>query len=118
MGESGTYLKSQDQHALAEKLSAAGWGIFFIWMGIAFLTGIGWSVGLVGVGVIVVGGEVARRSLGLPVNWVWMTIGSLFIVWGACELLTIRLSGSLLPILSIVAGIAILVSVLRPRRNT
>lgn len=50
MGESGACLKSQNQYALAEKLSAPGWGAFFIWAGIAFLTGIGWGAGLLGGG--------------------------------------------------------------------
>src|SRR5690348_6079792 len=45
--------KIDDQQTLAKKLSAAGWGAFFIWMGIAFLTNISWGAGLLGVGVIV-----------------------------------------------------------------
>lgn len=110
-------LKAQHTHTLNQKLSALGWGVFFIWVGIAFLTGIGWGVGLLGVGIIILGGEMARKYLGLPVNWFWMTMGGLFVVWGACELLNIKFSNAFLPILSIAVGVAILVFVLRPRKS-
>ena len=40
---------------MARKLDAVGWGLFFIWVGIAFLADLGWGVGLVGVGVLGVG---------------------------------------------------------------
>lgn len=110
-------LKAQHTHALNQKLAAVGWGIFFIWVGFAFLANIGWGAGLVGVGMIAIGGEAARKYFGVPVNWFWLIMGSLFVVWGVCELLRIEFSGALLPIFSIAIGVAILVSVLRPRKN-
>lgn len=109
--------KAPHSPGLAEKVSAVGWGAFFIWVGIGFLTNIGWGVGLLGIGIIVIGGEAVRRYLGLPVNWFWLTMGSLFVVWGVCQLLKIEFSGALLPILSIVIGVAILFSTLRPRKK-
>lgn len=84
-------------------------------MSIAFLTGISWGVGLLGVSVIVMGGEAARRYFGLHVGWFWLTMGSIFVVRGACELLKIKVSDALLPIMCIVIGAAILATALRPK---
>ena len=44
-----------------KKLEAVGWGLFFIWIGIAFLTDIGFPVGLFGVGIITLGSQAARK---------------------------------------------------------
>ena len=48
---------------LARSLDSLGWGLFFIWIGIAFLADVGWGVGCVGVGLIILGGLVARECL-------------------------------------------------------
>jgi hypothetical protein len=48
---------------LDRKLDAVGWGLFFIWIGIAILADVGWGVGLMGVGLIILGGLVAREYL-------------------------------------------------------
>lgn len=48
---------------LDRKLDAVGWGLFFIWIGIAILADVGWGVGLIGVGLIILGGLVARGYL-------------------------------------------------------
>lgn len=36
-------------------LDAVGWGLFFIWIGIAILIDVGWGIGLIGVGVLILG---------------------------------------------------------------
>ncbi len=48
---------------LDRRLDAMGWGLFFVWMGIAVLADVGWGVGLLGVGLIILGGLVAREYL-------------------------------------------------------
>ncbi|MBA4392767.1 MAG: hypothetical protein C0407_04350 [Desulfobacca sp.] len=48
---------------LNRKLDTVGWGLFFIWMGIALLAGLGWGVGFLGVGLIILGKLVAREYL-------------------------------------------------------
>jgi hypothetical protein len=40
-----------------------GWGLFFIWMGIAVLADVGWGVGFLGVGLIILGALGAREYL-------------------------------------------------------
>lgn len=104
----------ENTQALAKKLSAAGWGAFFIWIGIAFLTSVGWGVGLFGVGIIVLAGEAARKYFGLCLDLFWLMMGTIFVVWGVGESLEIQLGGIFWPILSIVLGLSILITNLRP----
>lgn len=51
---------------LHRTLDAIGWGLFFIWVGIAFLTDVGWGVGCIGVGVIILGMLGVRQYLSGP----------------------------------------------------
>jgi hypothetical protein len=99
-----------DHRKLARRIDVAGWGLFFIWIGIALLAHIGWGVGLVGVGIITLGGQVIRKSSGLKVDGFGVFIGFLFFLGGIWELLNVRFD--LTPILCVVAGAALLVSVL------
>jgi hypothetical protein len=99
--------------ALNKKLEAIEWGLFFIWTGIAFLAHLGWGVGLLGVGIIILGGQVARKFLALKRAGFWVVVGFLFIVGGGWELFHVQLK--LVPILCIVAGAALLLSALLGR---
>ncbi len=107
--------------ALVRKLEGVGWGIFFIWLGIAFLANIGWGAGLLGVGVIALGSQGARKYFGLHVERFGLVIGIVFVLWGIWDLLKIQfgalpIPGGLLPILLIVLGIVFVVSALRRPR--
>ncbi len=117
MADSGHAQLAENARIPVKKLEAVGWGLFFIWMGVAFLANVGWGVGLLGVGVIALGAQAARKYFGLPVEWFGLIIGIVFVVWGVWELLRIELgessiSGSLLPMLCVVVGIVIVVSAL------
>jgi len=52
-----------------KKLDAAGWGLFFIWTGIALFTNVGWGAGLLGVGIIVIGGILGSDWILLCFRW-------------------------------------------------
>lgn len=115
MAESEHGQMVENTSALVKKLDAVGWGVFFIWIGAAFLADVTWGAGLLGVGVITLGTQAARKHFGLPVERFGLVIGILLVLWGAWELLNIRLGkapipGGLLPILFIVAGVVLLVS--------
>lgn len=56
-------LKTAQRKKRGRKLDAVGWGLFFIWMGIAVLADVGLGVGFLGVGLIILGGVVAREYL-------------------------------------------------------
>lgn len=105
--------KFTNRQVLHKKLDAAGWGLFFIWIGIALFAHVGWGAGLLGVGIIILGTQVARKYFGLKLEGFWFAVGSLFVLGGVWELFHVRLE--LGPILCIVAGVALLVSVLLAR---
>ena len=96
---------------VAQKLDAAAWGLFFLWVGIALIADFGWGLALLGVGVITLGAQVAGGRFGLALEPFWIVVGLLFLLGGVWELLDVRLS--LVPIVPIVAGVALLVHAVR-----
>jgi hypothetical protein len=104
------------KHFLVQKLDAAGWGLFFVWVGIALLAHVGWGIGLLGVGLIMLGAQAARKYLGLPVEGFWAVVAIVFAVSGVWELFEPMIPGGLWPIISIAVGMVLLVfAVLRKR---
>ena len=104
-----------DKQFTAHRLDAIGWGLFFIWIGIALLANLGWGIGLLGVGILILGGQMARSFLALRFEVFWLLVGALFVIGGVWEMLSVRVS--LIPILCIVAGVALLVSTLVGKRR-
>lgn len=94
----------------AHKLEGMAWGLFFIWIGLAFLLNLAWGIGLLGVGVLMVGKQMARKYLGLQFETFWFVVGAFFILGGVWESFSLRIS--LIPILCIAAGAGLLVSAL------
>ncbi len=105
------HLPTSNTHIVAHRLDAAAWGLFFVWVGIALIANIGWGLGLLGVGVIALGGQLARKNFGLAVEGFWVVVGLLFVLGGVWELLSIQFS--LVPLVLIVAGAALLLSAMR-----
>jgi hypothetical protein len=106
----------------AAMIDAAGWGVFFIWVGIALLADVGWGVGLLGVGIIALGGQATRWYFALKLDRFGLVLGIVFVVAGVLRLLDLQadkapIPAGLVPILCIVVGLAFLVSVWlrRPR---
>ncbi len=100
-----------DRRAAVERLDAVAWGLFFLWVGIAFLTNLSWGIGLLGVGIIVLGAQAARKYMALTLEAFWVVVGVLFVMGGIWELLSVRVG--MIPIVCIVAGVLLLVSALR-----
>lgn len=98
-----------------KNIEATGWGLFFVWIGISFLAGFSFAVGLLGVGVITLGGQMARKVSNIKLEGFWVVVGILLIIGGIWELLKIEVQ--LVPILIIVAGLVILISVFRGKKN-
>jgi hypothetical protein len=112
----------ENRRALIKKLDTAGWGIFFIWIGIALLADVGWGVGLLGMGIIMLGVQMGKKYFSLPLEGFGLVIGILFVVSGAWELLKTNLGGELIPgglmpILSIVVGVVLVLSALFRKRH-
>ena len=92
-----------ERRAIDKKLEAIGWGVFFIWIGIVFLAGIG---------IITLGTQVARVAFGLRFEGFWLVVGSCFLLGGMWQLVQVQLP--LLPILLILAGLALILAAFRP----
>ena len=101
-----------EKHNRATEMDAVGWSVFFIWIGIVLLLKIGTGVGLVGIGIILLGVQVARKYSSLKIEGFWGVAGILFVVGGLLEL-SIKLP--LMSILFIVAGLMILVPIIKHR---
>ncbi len=100
---------------MAQKLDAAGWGLFFIWVGVALLMDLSWGVGLLGAAVITLLGQAARKYFGLALQGFWIVVGLLFLAGGVWELYKVEVD--LVPILLIVAGAALLISIFGRHRQ-
>jgi hypothetical protein len=107
----------RDPKEFLKKVEGFAWGLFFIWVGVVLLAELGWGVGLLGVGILVLGGQMARKQMALQLETFWLVIGTFFVLGGIWSLLGIRVS--LMPVVSILAGIALLVSALfaKPRHG-
>ena len=119
MSENHAETKTSNRKArkrIAKQLDAAGWGLFFIWVGVSLLTDLSWGIGLVGVSAIVFLGQAARRSFGLRLEPFWVAVGVLFLLGGFWDLNSIDVD--LLPILLILAGGALMVSLFRRGSRT
>jgi hypothetical protein len=103
-------LDTAKRSELTRKLGAVGWGLFFIWMGVALFAHLGWGVGLLGVGIITLGAQAARKYFALKLEGFWIAVGFFFVAGGIWELFNVQLG--LLPILCLVAGVALFVSIL------
>jgi hypothetical protein len=91
------------------QLSAIGWGLLFIWVGVAILAQVGWGYGLVGVGVIILASQVAHLAIG----GARFDVGLIFLLGGIWVLFGIQVG--LVPVLCIAAGVALMLSALTSR---
>ncbi len=108
------HLATPDAQVMAHKLDAVAWGLFFVWAGIALIANFGWGLGLLGVGAIALGAQIARRNFGLALEGFWLVVGVLFVLGGVWDLLGVQFS--LIPIVLLVAGVALLLGAFRRSR--
>jgi hypothetical protein len=102
-----------EKNAWAGRLDTIGWALFFIWVGFAFLLDFGFGIGLMGIGIITLGVQIARTRHGLKSEKFWVIIGILFVLGGLWQLFEKDIP--LIPILLIVAGLIVLLSVMRKK---
>lgn len=96
------------------QISAIGWGVLLVWIGIAILLQIGWGWGLVGVGVIILGSQGVHQMAGdARLDWFSTLCGVVFLAGGIWELFSI--SVGLVPVLCIAAGAVLVLSALTRR---
>ena len=95
------------RHDRASKYDAAGWALFFIWVGIAWLAEVSLAVGLLGVAAITLGMQAIRKIYGVRVEGFWVLVGLGFAVAGFWQWVDVE--KPLAPIVLIAIGIALLV---------
>lgn len=100
---------------IALKLGTMGWALFFIWIGVAFLLDFGIGIGLLGIGIITLGMQLLRGAYKLKIEGFWFVVGLLFALGGIWVLL--EPSVPLVPILLIVCGLLLLLSIARGKRR-
>lgn len=97
--------KSEIEH----RIEAIAWGLFFVWVGVAFLANVSDGVGLLGVGIITLGAQAVRSYYKLNLEGFWLVVGTCFVVGGLWEFINPGIA--LVPVLLIIAGVALLYSV-------
>ncbi|HSD90437.1 MAG TPA: hypothetical protein VLB44_23075 [Kofleriaceae bacterium] len=98
-----------------KQLDAGTWGVFFLWIGISFLAHIPWAVWLVGVGVLLLGAQIARKMIDLRVDGFWLVAGALFLLGGISEIAPFGMNIAIIPVLCIIGGIVLLARALTRR---
>lgn len=96
-----------EQHDRAGSFDAAGWALFFIWVGISWLADVGWGIGLLGVAAITLGMQALRSVCGVRVEGFWVFIGLGFALAGFWEYFGVQLP--LVPFIFIAIGVALLI---------
>jgi hypothetical protein len=107
---------------LNRNFEAIAWGALFIWWGITELVAsLPEGTGMVGIGLILIGVNVARSLSGVPISRFSITLGILALVWGGLEMMGVLLSLPfeipIFPILLIILGVIILAPALTGNRN-
>jgi hypothetical protein len=97
------------KHDPGAQLGAAGWGFFLIWLGIVFWADLGMGLALIGMGIITLVGQFARRLARLRLEGFWIGAGALFLAGGTWDLLNISIP--LAPLLLVAAGLMLIVGV-------
>ena len=95
----------------ASKLSAAGWGLLFIWIGIALLLKLQAGFILLGIGAIILLIQVVRKYLMIRLQFFYIIAGMLFMIGGFLE--NWRPDLPLIPVFLIVVGTGLLLSFIK-----
>lgn len=91
----------------SRSVARAVWGLLLVWLGAALLLHWSWGVGLIGAGVILLAAQALRRYAGLKPDGFALVAGLLLVACGVWERFAIAVD--LIPVLCIVAGLALLV---------
>jgi len=98
------------QNDLENKMATLGWGVGFVWVGVAILSGLSTGIGLLGVGLITLGTQAMRRFSGLAFESLWVVIGILFTLGGLWKIYQVKVE--LLSTVLLAAGFLLLIRLL------
>lgn len=108
MDTSGTDRGSAPDRASIAKIDSAGWGVFFVWVGVSLAADVGWGIALLGAGLISLGVQVARRLLALPVDRWGVGFGACLFVVGLLHWLDVPSGKAPLPAWALPAALVAL----------
>lgn len=97
------FMKEHDRSTVFDVI---GWGLFFIWVGFAWLMGYGLGWGLLGVGILTIAVQALRYLFHVKVEGFWLIVGMAFFAAGFWELWSLEIP--LAPVLLILLGIGLL----------
>ncbi len=100
---------------LDRKVNGVVGGLLLIWAGIALQAEFGWGVALIGVGIILLAEQAARRHFGVDFDWFWVGVGIVSAGSGVGMLFGLKVS--LVPILLIIVGIALIASAVSSKED-
>ena len=104
------WLRPPVRHDVGDRLEAGSWGVFFLWVAVTLIAHIPLSIGLLGVGVITLVAQGARKWFALDLQGFWVVVGLCFVLAGFWEEF---LEGVPLgPILLLAFGAALLIGAL------
>jgi hypothetical protein len=106
---------------LKRDFDTMAWGAFLIWWGLTEIVEFPQGVGAVGIGLILLGLNMARSLNGMPTNGFTLTLGLLALVWGGLELagtlLSLPFELPVFAIVLIVLGVILLMRELQRSNN-
>ena len=105
----------RERRERVKRITTIGWGLFFIWLGFVLMIKAGSGLILLGVGLISLGMQVARKYSGLDSDGFWIIVGILFVIVGAWEMFEIKMP--LMSVFLVVVGGAFLISALRNKAD-
>jgi hypothetical protein len=105
--------ESREQRDLMKRITTIGWGLFFIWLGFVLMINAGSGFVLLGVGLISLGMQAARKYSGLGSDGFWVVMGALFVIVGIWEMFEIKMP--IMSVFLIVIGGAFLISAVKGR---
>lgn len=94
--------------SMESKLTTMAWGLYFVWLGLAFYGSLGVGATLVGIGVIAIGMQIARMSQKLKMEVFWLIIGGLFVLGGFWDMANPL--HPQVPVLLLITGLLLLLS--------
>jgi hypothetical protein len=101
---------------------AIAWGALFVWWGItALIPSLPNGTGAIGIGLILIGVNIARSLNGVPISSFSTTVGILALIWGGLDLagvfLNLPFEIPVFPILLIVLGVIVLLPALTRKQK-
>jgi len=106
--------EKKKEESLSRKMDMGTWGFFLIWIGVAIILDLGWSIGLLGVGIIIIAENIIRSYKRLKMDRFWLFVGLVCLIAGSWEIFNIR--ESFISIILIAAGVLLLFSVFHESR--